>query len=53
LQGVLDDIGKGGDVYMRFFGKFGRGMKKLYEKAGDLYVAEDDFFKVYNFLAEI
>jgi hypothetical protein len=52
IQGVLDDIGKGGDVYMRFFGKFGRGMKKLYEKAGDLYVAEDDFFKTYNFLAE-
>ena len=52
IQGVLDDIGKGGDVYMRFFGKFGKGIKKLYEKAGDLYVAEDDFFKVYNFLAE-
>jgi hypothetical protein len=52
IQGVLDDIGKGGDVYMRFFGKFGKGMKKLYEKAGDLYVAEDDFFKAYNFLAE-
>jgi hypothetical protein len=52
IQGILDDIGKGGDVYMRFFGKFGRGMKKLYEKAGDLYVAEDDIFKTYNFLAE-
>jgi hypothetical protein len=38
LAGVLDDIGKGGDVYMRLFGKFGNGMKKLYEKAGDLYV---------------
>jgi hypothetical protein len=52
IAGLLDDIGRGGDVYMRIFGKFGRAMKKIYEKAGDFYVAEDDFFKVYNFLAE-
>jgi hypothetical protein len=52
LAGVLDDIGKGGDVYMRLFGKFGNGMKKLYEKAGDLYVGEDDIWKVFNFLGE-
>ena len=37
---------------MRVFGKFGKSMKKLYEKASDLYVAEDDFFKIYNFLSE-
>ena len=52
IAGLIDDIGKGGDVYMRIFGKFGKAMKKLYEKAGDLYVAEDDFFKVYGFLSE-
>jgi len=52
LAGVLDDIGKGGDVYMRLFGKFGNGMKKIYEKAGDLYVAEDDIWKIFNFLGE-
>jgi len=52
IAGVLDDIGRGGDVYMRFFGRFGKAMKRLYEKAGDLYVAEDDIFKIYNFLAE-
>ena len=52
LAGVLDDIGKGGDVYMKFFGKFGNKMKKLYEKAGDLYVAEDDIWKIFNFLGE-
>ena len=52
LMGLIDDIGKGGDVYMRAFGKFGKGMKKLYQTAQDLYVAEDDFFKVYNFLSE-
>jgi len=52
IAGLIDDIGKGGDVYMRIFGKFGKAMKKLYEKAGDLYVAEDDFFKVFGFLSE-
>ena len=52
ITGLLDDIGKGGDVYARFFGKFGRAMKKVYEKASDVYVAEDDFFKVFNFLGE-
>ena len=52
LAGVLDDIGKGGDVYMKFFGKFGNSMKKLYEKAGDLYVGEDDIWKIFNFLGE-
>jgi hypothetical protein len=52
ISGLLDDIGKGGDVYMRVFGKFGNAMKKLYKTASDLYVAEDDFFKIYNFLSE-
>lgn len=52
ISGLLDDIGKGGDVYMRLFGKFGKGLKKLYEKAADVYVAEDDTWKVYNFLSE-
>ena len=50
IAGLLDDIGRGGDVYMRIFGRFGRGLKKLYEKASDLYVAEDDIWKTYNFL---
>jgi hypothetical protein len=27
-------------------------MKKIYEKAGDLYVAEDDIWKIFNFLGE-
>ena len=52
ISGLLDDIGKGGDVYMRIFGKLGKAMKKTYEVAGDLYVAEDDFFKLFNFLSE-
>ena len=50
IAGVLDDIGKGGDVYQRFFGRFGQGLKNLYTKAGDLYVAEDDLWKIFFFL---
>jgi hypothetical protein len=52
IAGLLDDIGKGGDVYMRLFGKFGDAMKKIYNVAGDVYVAEDDIWKTYNFLSE-
>ena len=26
ITGLLDDIGKGGDVYNRFFGRFGKAM---------------------------
>jgi 23S rRNA pseudouridine1911/1915/1917 synthase len=50
--GTIDDIGKGGDIYVKFFGKFGEMMKKGYEVAESTYVAGDDFYKIYNFLAE-
>jgi hypothetical protein len=52
LAGILDDIGKGGDVYQKFFGRFGQGMKKIYTAASDLYVSEDDIWKVFTFLGE-
>jgi hypothetical protein len=52
IAGLLDDIGKGGDVYGRIFGKFGKAIRKLYNVAADVYVAEDDFFKIFNFLSE-
>ena len=52
IAGLLDDIGTGGDVYMKFFGRFGKAMKKIYEKAADVYVAEDDQWKIFNFLGE-
>jgi len=52
VAGLLDDMGKGGDMFMKFFGKFGRGMKKIYNVAADMYVAEDDFWKVFNVLQE-
>jgi hypothetical protein len=50
--GTIDDIGKGGDIYVKFFGKFGEMMKKGYEVAESTYVAGDDLYKIYNFLAE-
>ena len=52
VQGLLKDIAKGGDVVERVFGKMGKRLNKTYKGAQDLYVAEDDFFKIYNFLAE-
>ena len=52
VQGLLKDIAKGGDVVERVFGKLGKRMNRLFRGAQDLYVAEDDFFKIYNYLAE-
>jgi hypothetical protein len=52
IAGLIDDMSKTGDVYSRLFGKFGDKMKKLYNVAFDLYVAEDDIWKVYSTFAE-
>jgi len=52
VQGLLKDIAKGGDFVERAFGKLGKRMNKAFRGAQDLYVAEDDFYKIYNYLAE-
>ena len=52
LIGLLDDMSKAGDVYSRLFGRFGDKMKKIYKTAFDLYVAEDDLWKIYSTFAE-
>ena len=52
VQGLLKDIAKGGDFVERIFGKLGKRMNKVFRGAQDLYVAEDDFYKIYNYLAE-
>jgi hypothetical protein len=52
VQGLLKDIAKGGDFVERAFGKLGKRMNKIFRTSQDLYVAEDDFYKIYNFLAE-
>jgi len=52
IAGLMDDLSRTGDVYSRLFGKFGEGIKKTYQVASDLYIAEDDFWKVYSTFAE-
>jgi len=52
ISGILDDINKGGDVYQKFFTRFGKVPKKIYDVMGDMYIAEDDIWKVYNYLSE-
>ena len=52
IAGLIDDMSKTGDVYSRLFGKFGDKMKKVYKAAFDLYVAEDDIWKVYSTFSE-
>jgi hypothetical protein len=60
ISGLMDDMSRTGDVYSRLFGKFGDKMKKvfgfnfkdIYKTAFDLYVAEDDIWKVYSTFAE-
>ena len=59
LEGIFDDISQIRTANMRadqFFNKLlntaTRKFKRLYDVAQDLYTAEDDLFRVYNFLAE-
>jgi DNA-binding transcriptional regulator YhcF (GntR family) len=52
ISGLMDDMSKTGDVYSRLFGKFGNKMKDIYKFAFDLYVAEDDIWKVYSTFSE-
>ena len=59
LEGIFSDITQVRTANMsadQFFNKIlntgTRKFKRLYDVAQDLYTAEDDFFRVYNFLAE-
>ena len=52
IKRLMADIGKGGDFLERSFGNFGKAMKKIYNVAKETYVAEDDFWKIFNFLSE-
>ena len=59
LEGIFSDITQIRTANMttdQFFNKIlntgTRKFKRLYDVAQDLYTAEDDFFRVYNFLAE-
>jgi hypothetical protein len=59
LEGIFSDITQVRTANMsadQFFNKIlntgTRKFKRLYDVAQDLYTAEDDFFRVYNFLSE-
>ena len=59
LEGIFQDISQVRTANMttdQFFNKIlntgTRRFKRLYDVAQDMYTAEDDFFRVYNFLAE-
>jgi hypothetical protein len=52
VMGLLKDIQKGGDLLTRIWDKGPRVMKGLMKWSQDMYVAEDDIWKVFNFLGE-
>ena len=55
VMGIITDIEKGGDFFNRAFKMFGNKMKKLagvVDWAQDMYIAEDDIWKMVNFFGE-
>jgi hypothetical protein len=52
VMGIWEDIAKGGNFWSRSFNSLGKTFKGVTRVARDLYVAEDDYFRVFNFLAE-
>ena len=52
VLGLLKDIQKGGDLISRIWDKGPRAMKGLMRWSQDMYVAEDDIWKIFNFFGE-
>ncbi len=55
VMGLVSDIQKGGNFFDRAFKIFGSKMKKLsgtIDWAQDMYIAEDDIWKMFNFFGE-
>ena len=52
VLGLLKDIQKGGDFLARVFEKLGKRTKGMMRWSQDMYVAEDDIWKVFNFFGE-
>jgi hypothetical protein len=55
VMGIITDIERGGDFFNRAFKMFGNKMKKIAkttEWAQDMYIAEDDIWKMTNFFGE-
>ena len=52
VLGLLKDIQKGGDLLGRIWARGPKAMKGLMRWSQDMYIAEDDIWKIYNFLGE-
>jgi hypothetical protein len=52
VEGLITDIAKGGDFVTKFYNSMGRKLKGAVKVAQDFYVAEDDAFRIINFLGE-
>ena len=52
VLGLLKDIQKGGDFLSRVFDKLGKRTKGMMRWSQDMYVAEDDIWKIFNFFGE-
>ena len=52
VMGLIRDIGVRGDVMDRAFNSLGRKLKGFLGWAQDMYIAEDDFWKMFNWFGE-
>lgn len=53
VKNLLKDASLGGErITEIIFGRFGQALKNFYRNAQNFYLAEDDAFKIFNFLAE-
>ena len=52
VMGIIRDIGVRGDVMDRAFNSLGKKLKGFLSWAQDMYIAEDDFWKITNWFAE-
>ena len=49
---LIKDVGVRGDVLDRAFNSLGKKMKGFLSWAQDMYIAEDDFWKIFNWFGE-
>ena len=52
VMGLIKDVGVRGDVMDRAFNSLGKKMKGMLSWAQDMYIAEDDFWKIFNWFGE-
>jgi hypothetical protein len=52
VMGLIKDVGVRGDVLDRAFNSLGKKMKGFLSWAQDMYIAEDDFWKIFNWFGE-